>query len=312
MIGAALGGCGGGGGGAVTSIPLAQFASRLIDASCARQVACGEAADVASCRGAALVQQQQQWMADVQGGLSIYDPAAAAACVNSLEATDGLGSCSQPVRASAEPPAACREVFKGTAALGAACIFGSECQSANCERASCTDRCCTGTCAAALPDPVAAGGDCSGTLRCAHGTYCKVSASGSICAVELAQGEACVSSSECAPGTFCDHSAGATGTCARFPLTGETCLTICDSVADLCDLANTQKCIPRAAVGSPCSPAGECVAYARCDTVTMNCLARAKAGQACTNSSDCLSGLLCTAGKCALPAQDPACPVVAI
>src|SRR5436305_3292335 len=86
LVGSALSACGGGGGGAVS---IAEIGPRSLAASCAMEVRCGYFADLASCTSSR-VSSTAQIEADTASGKTLYDPAAAGVCLDTL----GMLSCS--------------------------------------------------------------------------------------------------------------------------------------------------------------------------------------------------------------------------
>lgn len=285
-------------------VPLEKFHDRLVESACQASVRCGEYPDDATCIEASDA-QLAQIMADVASGKTQYDGAAAVDCLSAVAAagcnlSDGAGA----------PLTVCMQTLKGTVPVAGSCFADTECASQNCNIAVCAGvACCAGVC-----EPlIEAGGDCSGPgARCVSTAVCKraAGAASSTCQPRVVLGQSCASTSDCMAGLSCNTGTSAgSGTCVRFPGTGEACdpeTLPCDSNLDVCD-AGTLTCTPRVAVGEPCGASGGCVAYASCAPDTLTCVALGAVGAPCAGEDSCLAVLTCTNGTCAQPPANPAC-----
>jgi hypothetical protein len=298
--------CGGGG---EKSIPISQYGDRLLDALCASSVRCEELPDDAICRAVTVV-DVAQIVADVGSGKTIYDGAAAAACLDVIAATDC--NTSDAITITPEP---CRKAFQGTLAAAATCYTNTECVSLSCTLpTTCTEgACCAGQCDA-VPVQVAAGGDCSDPQSlCVSSAVCRPGANGVAltCQPRVGVGQPCEDTTDCAAGLFCQVPITANvGSCVRYPARGEPCdlsTLPCNSSLDGCD-TQTLRCVPRLTLGAACVPdqGPPCADYAFCDGTSM-CAALGSAADGC-EVGDCLGSLECIVGACVKPLTQPVCP----
>jgi hypothetical protein len=303
LISLLLATCGGGGG----SIPISQYGDRLLEVLCASSVRCDEMPDDATCRAVTVV-DVGQIVADVASGKTIYDGTAAAACLDVVAAAGC--NMSDAIVITPEP---CRKAFQGTLATGDTCYTNTECVSLSCTRPStCTEgACCAGQCDAPIIE-VAAGGDCSDPQsRCVSSAVCRPAANGVAltCQPRVGLGQPCEDMADCKAGLWCSVPInGNEGVCLRLPSRGEDCdisTLPCNSSTDGCD-TQTNKCVPRLALGAACGIGPQCADYAFCDG-TSTCVSLGKAADGC-DGNDCLGSLECIVGACVKPLVRPVCP----
>ncbi len=217
---------------------LLESAQRLGTAWAGKEAAC-EKAELELTRAYWTAFFENQAAAVAPGGL-LFDPAAVTPCVAAMEslACHEVGLSIPPVL-----PAACDEVFYGTAAIGEPCNPGCE-RGATCllarqsdawcsrcvkrlvEGEVCTDEPAEGRCASGL---VCSGGKCArpraieqgqpcdrfdAAAVCEAGSYC---AESELCEPRKTSG-GCFWSDECAPGYSCVE-----GGCQRWKSRGATC-----------------------------------------------------------------------------------------
>jgi hypothetical protein len=302
------GACGGSGsGGGSTGVPIDDYVSALIDNNCAREVACGQMPDMATCVAATSIDLGQLFAA-VKAGKTTYNGAAAATCL----AASNLAqvACALTAQQAVPSDPSCAQVFTGRLPQEATCSAANDCLSNNCILTGCsgTPPCCTGTCAPPALSPVPVGGDCSAAFAtCVTGAYCQVSTA--ICVSYVTAGQPCDVSLVCAGGLVCGLGDGSGQVCFPYPAEGESCgYRPCDQLGDYCDV--TSICSPKIPLGGACPNGAGCVDYATCDPQSAICVARGKAGEACDvgNFGYCLGSLQCTAGICTLPPPGPLCP----
>jgi hypothetical protein len=302
-----LAACGGGSGNGTVS--LADLPTRLMQASCAREVRCGVYPNETTCEAAFSVLDFGQLQADVTAGRTKYDGKAVADCLAAFDFT----SCSETAAISTPSPSACRQAIQGTLGGGAACYTSDECVSGNCDMSACVSgaSCCAGTCTAPLTT-VAIGADCSSTtVTCPDGSFCQAGTGGAatVCVAKIAAGQPCTNLTDCAPGTVCVNAlSGGASICGQLPGRGSSCTgsQFCDSPGDYCDFT-TGVCTARVAPGGACPTNTECVSAAVCDMTTSICVALGLPGAACTQASDCLTND-CVAGACVVKPAAPTCP----
>jgi hypothetical protein len=298
--------CGGGG----RSVPVSQYGDRLLDALCAWSVRCESLPDDATCRAVTVV-DAAQITADVASGKTIYDGAAAAACLD-LVAADSC-NMSDAILVTPEP---CRMEFRGTLAAGDTCYTNTECISLSCVLPpTCTEgACCAGQCDAVLVE-VAMGGDCSDPQsRCISSAVCRPAANGVAltCQPRAGLGQSCEDDADCAAGLWCQVPGnGNLGTCVRLPSRGQDCdpsTLPCNSSTDGCD-TQTHKCVPRLGLGAACNlgVGPQCADYSFCDSGTSTCVSLGRAADGC-EVGDCLGSLECLVGACVKPLTQPVCP----
>ncbi len=164
----------------------------------------------------------------------------------------------------------------GTLGTGAACNVSAQCQSGHCDlldvRAK-GDGC--GVCEETVPEGESCGPDQG---ACAIGTFCVGSPESP-------------RTTRCKPARYVDANAA----CNGFDLQcrpGLVCATV-DGAAPVC--------LPRFAVGQPCTADMACAADAFCSTLSGKCEALGKVGDACSSQKPCGSGLGCdrTTNLCA-------------
>lgn len=282
-------------------IRLDQIKEQSMTALCEYLVRCGQFPDPAACRAAFFAELQAY--PDVASGITVYDGAAAAECLDAFRSF----SCGAADSRRSADPVECRGVFTGTRINGSDCLSDFQCQSQTCNLARCGgETCCAGSCEARVD----AGRDCSATLaRCVQGTYCNfgTTISSRTCTPLAAAGQPCEGTYECALELIC-----AADPVTRMPICrrpsgrGQACeSTSCDLMGDICD-STSRTCVPRAGVGAACV-GDTCVPYARCDIPTRKCVALAKVGGPCTTDVDCASRL-CAGTVCVAQPDRPACP----
>jgi hypothetical protein len=301
-----LAACGGGGGN--KSIPISQYGDRLLDVLCEASVRCDELPDDSTCRAVTVIDVGQV-VADVAAGTTIYDGAAAAACLDVVTAA----GCNM-TDAIVVTPEPCRKAFQGTLAAGSTCYSDAECISLSCILPpTCTEgACCAGQCDAPFVQ-VAAGGDCSDPhSSCVSSAVCRPGADGVslTCQPRVGLGQPCEDNTDCAAELWCQVpiTSNTGGTCVRLPKRGEDCdisTLPCNSSTDGCDTV-TNKCVPRLALGAACGMGPQCADYAFCDG-TFTCVALGSAADGC-DGNDCLGSLECIVGACVKPLVQPVCP----
>lgn len=309
-------------------LSIDEFASRVVQAVCQFEVACGLTPDMATCLAVEVFDAAElaAVKAAIAAGRINYDPVRGGTCVDWYERYYATSNCTQSSRAPVVNAGseACLGIVKGTIAVGSPCSLQGECLNDGvCQRTNpaCTEQCCPGTCVA-RPAPVPVGGDCT-TLQpnqsCATGSSCFAATSGGplVCTMpSQVEGSACAAFYACASPLFCDRDAATgVGTCRRAAASGASCINGvigslgCDDLRDTCD-QTTSTCVSRTAVGGTCDAARyDCVGYARCSGTI--CVADAKPGETCTPGGvpDCLGSFQCSAetNTCELPPSDGSC-----
>lgn len=263
-------------------VPLDQFAIEGRAAVCDWAVRCAHAPDLDACRRLLDPKSLDTRRAQdaVAAGRLIYDPVAAATCV---EATREAHCLATPW---SDP--ACAAMLTGQIASGQACTSDFECAGgADCEDARCDAQCCVGQCGAPLtgtPPPreaAAIGEACQQHADCELGAYCETDR---VCAaMPTAEGQRCVFG--CARGDlYCDVEALV---CKRYGAAGEACdpagatAPPCDPAWSHCD----EVCVERPGEGQPCDDDRVCIAATFCRDGT--CVARGDAGAPCTDDDEC-------------------------
>jgi hypothetical protein len=206
-------GCGGGGGGGGAPLPLDQFATELVAAICHKTFTCCDATelatldpsivDEASCRasyGASYSMRTAQFQAEIDAGLSVYDPGAARRCLDTFAA---LTCAAWGGDLSLRRYPVCADVMVGTQPAGTACASTDECAGGYCGSSSTN---MAATCA----DRVNRGESCE-FAACVHGLACVSPPSGGprTCGDPAPDGSSCAFDDDCAS-TFCvpDSTAG--------------------------------------------------------------------------------------------------------
>lgn len=299
----AAAGCGGGGGDGGPPVALVDYPAELERAVCTRDVACGAAADQASCEAALFFTESGFSLtlaAAVGRGSVSYDAGRAGACVRAWAVT----GCDNNV----DDPPACGGVFTGRVQAGRSCVIDEECAGAGiCDKACGPDMCCTGVCVSLRRIPV--GGDCSlEPSGCVDGAFCRDQTT---CAALLGMGATCDDIEACAPPTFCEIPlTAAAGTCTVGAGEGEACdperVFPCRRVDHHCD-ASTLTCTRNKPPSETCAGDGECAGYALCTGGA--CRAAPALGEACDEAAGlrCSGDLTCVSGACAAPAPGMAC-----
>ncbi len=317
----AAAGCGSSSSGGIDTSTPAAYESAIVQVLNQSFKDCyGSIADVYSASSAAATAAQAQ--AEIAALKATFDPAAAATCISGLQA-QGCWAMVLPV------PAACHQVFTGTAGAGGVCIGDEECATGlHCSASSSPGACSSGTCAAyallgqscasAACTPgttcnasrvcvaiqlVGAGAACdNNTTVCDRGFYC---ASGA-CATLPAQGASCATSHVCAVGLGC----AADGTCQPFSKLGASCGGSSQGPCGLppfsgmdCSASNVCTALV-AAQGGSCSASVQCVSGTTCDGTTNTCVPLLGAGAACTANAQCWSRT-CSSGACTSPICGP-------
>jgi hypothetical protein len=279
--------------------PLGDFRAGYMDALCSFAVRCRVAPDEATCRGAYDVIAPNAVLAVAVSEAARtsrlgYDPAAAAACLETLR---DLPCDSRSSPFIGEP--ACGAVFVAKVPLGGPCVIDEECTSGWCYPSdpNVGPQCLLGTCMQQQPD-VAIGGSCEGGRNCVAGALCN---SDLVCAVPLdTLGAPCSTNDDCAAPLVCD-----TQGCQPQAATGGACtpgrIQPCvDYNGTYCD-PTTQVCTKRGEVGDPCVPDDVtgleqlCPVYSFCDRVTMKCTLPGARGAPCATDvvAPCLGVLQC-------------------
>lgn len=200
---------------------------------------------------------------------------------------------------------------------------GEDCEAADCRSDLYCDE--SSNCPVCQMRP-GAGGDCSGNVECAVGTYCEPSSelctaakavnatcndddecvsnycheALGTCQLPIAKGQACGVGDRCAGFLLCDN-----GTCASRRMPGESCTAwtpgVSNCVADAACVSGhcTQVavCGQTIPVGDPCIFTGGCTATAFCDDATGTCAPRPGVGDDCDYSTPCASELVCLAAS---------------
>jgi hypothetical protein len=200
-------------GGSSSSIPIDKVGAESVTAVCTKIFACCDASErmgffgaqtpatEADCEtssfGQFLAASAEQQKAQVSAGKETYDGAAAGDCIDSINST----ACTafSPISFGSD---ACRKIYDGTAAAGAACASDDECKG---------DAFCKGfsQSAAGMCVTLPKSGEACPDERCTSDSYCK----DGTCAAPQANGATCTSASECQSGN-CD----ASGMCAAKPV----------------------------------------------------------------------------------------------
>jgi hypothetical protein len=206
-------------------------------------------------------------------------------CLSSQHAT-GTGATSQGAEscAAAVKSANCDvylgystvagcDAASGSGAIGAACAYSGQCQSAWC---AVPKGSLCGTCAT----KPAAGDDCTATNNCGSGLFCGKTSH--TCAPYAASGAACDSDDACDWGLGCVTAKGATqGTCQAL---GKTAGATCDGKAETAPRCDRSQ-------GLWCTGAGQCQAFS----------GYAKTGDAC-GLIDATTYMACSGGaSCVVP-----------
>jgi hypothetical protein len=209
------------------------------------------------------------------------------ACATAIQAAGCAGSLL---------PAACDLV--GSLPTGTPCNESFQCQGGVCFQAAVagdaasSDSVC-GQCVAVAT----LGQPCTG--NCATGTVCDESLATPTCVAvtQVGSGAACDGvKTVCSAGLFC----GASGTCAAFHTSGESCAQAVCAAPLVCASA-TQTCEAPGASGAACDNDSDCTAGLGCSSQTSTCgpVTWASAGQPCGDLTRCLVG-----------ACEGACPTV--
>jgi hypothetical protein len=297
--------------GCSAGIDYDHFADTLIDARCTYYVRCGVAASGTECTAfyQRIATDNPSTNAAIDAGKILYHDDIAQDCIDAY-ASLSCDSTEQPVDALD----VCNTVLTGTVAMGGACAFDKECESANCDVPSCPSACCTGTCGAPTTLP-SIGQAC--TAFCAGDAYCGAD---NLCHAPLAEGAACTSE-PCAFGLYC---AGAFGTqpgrCKPLPHLGEACEGACAEVGATC--AGT--CVPVGILDDPCTADAQCSMFYQCNgtqcallpTIGMPCRTTCYEAAYCdgttcvaqkSNGATCLRGDECDSHYCETGATTGTC-----
>jgi hypothetical protein len=250
----------------------------------------------------------------VEAGRVRYDGVQAKRCLDALST-------------QCDPGDACKLVFTGTLALGAACHTSPECGGdAWCDRSNV----CPGVCAAREGDGAivshfdacssqsavfesdggircvarrSAGAACTENIQCEQGLTCR----GGQCSAAPTEGQAC-DDGRCATGLRCDQDV-----CARWARRGEPCANEFTDGAQ-CQIGLACRdgiCGDALGEGESCrNNANRCAAGTHCISESGGsvCRRRGSEGVACSSLFDCDTNLSCSGGQCtALRAAGGAC-----
>jgi hypothetical protein len=276
-----LAGCGKSEGGPAP-IPKAELPARIARLVCESMAGCcqksGHSFDVATCKSAYQA-EVEEGVFELESPNIAYDAQAAGECLDAVGATGACGDVDD------DDAPACRRVFRGTLALGAACVDSDECREEPGQSVSCTSddglspevctlqgassstrrgklgEACNGTCSEgsdcnsfAVPPQPAPGpgvpappGDPALCYR-DDGLWCNYQ-SGS-CESLLALGAPCTAYDSCGSGNFCDFYSGA---CSAPAADGAPCDGDDGCRSDNCVFSDSPQ------VGTP-GPSGTCLA----------------------------------------------------
>ena len=200
-------------------------------------------------------------------------------------------------------------VLRGTLANGAACAYGTQCQTGSCVSAAPTE---CGVCTALA----AAGEDCM-HAACVPGTTCAATGT---CKVYKKLDEECGTSTYCAPGLVCDAKGGAVTKCVNLGSAGDDCSKNGFCVDGYSCVNGTCAVNPVVMVGQACGidvatgqktscSNGYCVGGD--SAVDGTCTAWVAAGGACDDAGTtplrCDDGLDCVDGKCVVISSPATC-----
>jgi hypothetical protein len=219
------------------------------------------------------------------------------ACTSALTTCDAIGW---------NAPAVC--VPAGTLALGAPCVYGTQCKSARCGGAATSGACGTCQTASALDagcDPTQPQNPCAQGLVC--GTICQApsaqggpcpSAATDQCVAPTAQGGACSDTSDCATGLTCIGQK-----CVPKRPIGQPCAWSPDCAGDALCVSGQCATATYGTTGMTCSttvPGGPlCFAQDLCVGGSANkCYQRIGDGGMCMSTQECSPGLTCAGGAC--------------
>jgi len=298
------------------SVPIDQYMSAFVRASCEVLTRCYEAqSPVQECvdyNEPKLRANFEPTHAAVLEGRASYDARAAADLIRQLASVscEELDSISDSLP---DPP-----VFSGTLATGAACSVNEECQGA----AACIgDGTCPGHCSARAKQ----GEACVDSAQCASGLTCHRN----VCASRKRSGEACTIADACPGFHYCKDDAEGVSRCQSLfgptRMKGESCNG--DDGSCAAGLACQAKpvtgsarwpgvCVERVAAGGSCQDASPSMCpdgqYCAVPDGSTNgtCTAKPLAGSACgkvlSATYVCASGLTCVQGKCLAPKPNAA------
>lgn len=298
-----------------------QFAAEYAQALCTSLQPCCVQNGITQDYGACTQGWQAQVQTLVNGAVASgnYDITAATNCVQQVRAAAAAGCGPGPGTLSAAR-ATCQSVFAGQLPLGAACTSVSQCAQMDGSVVTCAvppqqapdasttggqlPLAATGTILDGLSVSIEDTAVCvtvppsdAGTPACAiqadagtdtcesQGAYCDPTAltcqplnsAGGLCDPAVA--------SSCAAGNYCVTSGAAKGTCAAANPVGSTCTNAAQCAPPgVCDVANTQKCIPVLNPGQSCNANFEC-SIGVCDPGTSTCLTNAIATTAACNGT---------------------------
>jgi hypothetical protein len=308
----------------IAGLPFIDFEQARRTATCSRLVRCGLFDDVSSCEISFRKDDTRNERAAIDAGKLVYDPIAAARCVQAI----ANQSCDTTDRSVRDALPDCANVLLGTVADGAECGFDAECISGHCNRGPCPrTACCTGTCAETRP-PSGLGEHCINDTNCQLGMFCGRDLT---CHLRGGVESRCDDDMECEPGLGCTGAGLEPGFCRPLALIGQTCLyarcaeiqarcntatltcvkagvgarclddSECNSLYGRCDL-DTNTCTPIPTLGMPCE--GICRGAAWCDSESRMCLEPKPDGNECGSDAECASRV-CAEGPafdyCATP-----------
>jgi hypothetical protein len=295
----------GGGSGGGSGIALAGYCDQDLQAWCAFQQRCGEAAPGIDCRKVTqltrfylhqALHEDCLWQRrqELDAGTVTYDGQQAARCFASAQ----TAPCNPSLAFDA---VTCSTVFVGKATLGQSCDEFTPCATGlYCDMSTTT---CPGSCKAQAADGMTA----AGQAACAPGTFFENRPDGGgYCYAPLAAGAACatgfVALQVCAGENFCQNTADGGVACLPLKSAGTptpifdlgTCAMSTEST-QLTDGGNACETLGHS--GDPCGSG-----YARCQTGLActggTCGTIVAQGGACGSDNDCAYGTGCIGGVC--------------
>jgi hypothetical protein len=258
-------------------VSAGEFARAFADAWCSGLDPCCESSeysfDPAQCRASVSASIDATVKAQSARPNVTFDETVAGTCIEAQRTRFGVCEDEDLFRSG---NAACLGLFRGTVALGGACMEDAECSPVSGKSVACD----AGVCAIderpaveSLPDPVGVGEACSQTcVDDQYGTSCYYA--------DLAASPAggCYQSD----GLGCSQT---TLKCERLPKLGEACM---DGRCPVDTYCAGGICVAGKATG-PCPSLEQCLQTSRCDIDTMTCIPKKPNGSACNDLTECLS-----------------------